>query len=74
MDGARLVPGPITVEVFGVVEKGATVKVNNRAVAVADDGSFARTVSIGPGNTSVAVEAAREGKKKTVRKFRLRTK
>jgi hypothetical protein len=72
-DGTRLVPGPNTVEVFGVVEKGATVKVNNRAVPVADDGSFSCTPWLGSTKATITVEATREGKKTTARNFRLRT-
>ena len=72
MDGAQLVPGPISVEVFGAVEKGATVKVNNRAVDVADDGSFACTESVGRGNTAITVETSRDGKKVAIRRFKLR--
>jgi hypothetical protein len=80
MAGVRLIPGPITVEVFGAVEKGAKVKVRNADVKVAEDGSFARLVSLGTPNTgtgsvTVAVEAEREGKKKTVSlEFRVREK
>jgi len=66
------VPGPISVEVFGAVEKGATVKVNNRAVDVADDGSFACTESLGRGNTAITVEASHDGKKVAIRRFKLR--
>ena len=76
--GTRLVPGPISVELFGAVEKGATVKVNNHAINVAEDGSFARSIWFGSPNkgpATITVEAEREGKKKTaVREFPVRTK
>ena len=74
MDGMRVCAGPITTEVTGVVEKGATVKVNGNDAAVANDGSFARMIFLDRGCTSITVEAALQGKKTTVRQFNLRGK
>ena len=76
--GTRLVPGPISVELFGAVEKGTTVKVNNHPINVAEDGAFARSVWIGTPNnaaTTLTIEAERDGKKKVAaRTFDVRIK
>ncbi len=80
MAGTRLIPGPIMAELFGVVEKGTKVKVKGAEVKVAEDGSFSRTVyfgnpSAGLNEVKVAIEAERDGRKKTVeRAFPVRTK
>jgi len=67
-DGTTVVEGPIAIEVRGLVEPGATVKVNGRAIAVSENGTFA--CRSGP---QVRIEAEREGKKKTtVRSFPVR--
>ena len=78
--GTRLVPGPISVELFGAVEKGTTVKLNNHPLNVAEDGSFARSVWLGTPNkgittVTITIEAERDGKKKSaVRQYPARTK
>jgi hypothetical protein len=78
MAETRLIPGPISLELFGAVEKGASVKINGGAAKVADDGSFARNVWLGtpgPSTATITVEVEREGKKKVAaRKFCVRNK
>jgi hypothetical protein len=56
------------VELRGVVEPGAKVKVNGRPVTVRPDGTF-----LALGSARIRVEVEREGKKKTaVRSFTVR--
>jgi hypothetical protein len=63
-----LVEGPITVELRGVVQAGAKVKLNGTPVAVQGDGTFLALA--GP---QIRIEAERDGKKKTmVRSFKVR--
>lgn len=67
-EGTMLVNGPVFVEVYGVVEPGATVKVDGQAVSVLPDHTFACRSS-----QNVRVEIERDGKKKTiVRAFSVR--
>lgn len=62
-EGAVLVEGPVAVEVRGVVQAGATVRVNNRPVEVAADGQFvART------GAQIRIEIEHQGKKKEIRR------
>jgi hypothetical protein len=72
-DGSTLVHGPIAVELRGVTQPGASVKVNGAAVEVRADGSFATLASPRPQKPEVRIEAEREGKKATVlRRFEIR--
>jgi hypothetical protein len=67
-DGATVVEGPISVEIRGITEPGAAVKVNGRAVEVSADGTFAAR-----GGGQLRVEAEQDGKQKTaVRSFTVR--
>jgi hypothetical protein len=50
----ELVPGPIVVEVYGAVEKGANVKVAGSPVEVASDGRF--VVRTAPSSKTSAIE------------------
>ena len=63
--GATLVNGPIAVEVRGVVQPGTTVKVSGRTVEVRPDGSFACLGSVRGDPGEIAIEAERDGKKRT---------
>jgi uncharacterized protein (DUF427 family) len=67
-ENATLVEGPIAVEVRGITEPGATVKVNGKPVTVESDGNFvART------GAQIRIEAEHGGKTKTiVRSFKVR--
>jgi hypothetical protein len=68
-DNVVLVEGPISVEVRGVVEPGAKVKVNGSPVTVHADGSF-----LALAGAQARVEVDREGKRKgIVRSFKVRT-
>jgi len=71
--GSTLVHGPIALEVHGVVQPGATVKVNGQAAEVRPDGRFAaRGGPRGP-RGEVRIEAEHNGKKKlAIRTFRVR--
>lgn len=71
--GATLIQGPILVEVRGVVEPNAVVKVNGRQIDVHPDGNFAcGTGPVGEGS-AIRVEAECGGKKNTaIRQFRVR--
>jgi hypothetical protein len=64
-DGSVVAEGPISIEVHGLTEPGATVRVNGQAIKVPADGAF--IFRSGP---NIRVEAERNGKKKTaVRDF-----
>lgn len=67
-EDAVLIEGPVAVEVRGVAEPGATVKVNGKPVAVAPDGSFlART------GAEIRIEVEHQGHKKQItRNFKVR--
>jgi uncharacterized protein (DUF427 family) len=67
-ENASLVEGPIAVEVRGITEPGATVRVNGSRVAVESDGNFvART------GAQIRIEAEHGGKKQTaLRSFKVR--
>ena len=67
-DGMTVVEGPIVIEIRGITEPGATVKVNGRAVNVAADGTF-----LCRAGHQIRIEAERDGKKKTaIRSFPVR--
>ncbi len=68
-DGSTVVEGPIVVEVWGITEPGAVVKVNGTPVDVAADGTF-----VGRAMHEAVVEAEHNGKKQTssMRRFVLR--
>ncbi len=71
-DGSVLVHGPVVVEVRGVAEPGATVKVNGHAVDVDARGRFACRAQPRGAAGEILVEAERGGKRKTaVRRFRV---
>lgn len=68
MEGSTLLEGPIAVEIRGIVEPGATVKINGRAVQLEPDGTFLDRQGAG-----VRIEVEHGGKKKTiVRNFKTR--
>ncbi len=71
--GSTLYDAPIAVELRGITEPGAVVKVNGHAVEVAPDGTFlARPSPLRPSG-EIRVEVQHQGKAKTVRKcFTLR--
>jgi len=68
--GSMLVPGPITVEVYGAVLPGTQVKVNGAEARVSAEGRFARSTGLSKSRPVVTVQVSREGKSKTlVRSF-----
>ena len=67
-ENATLVEGPIAVEVRGITEPGATVKVNGKPVTVETDGNF-----VARAGAQIRIEAEHGGKKQTaVRSFKVR--
>jgi len=65
-DGTTVVEGPIAVEVRGITEPGATVKVNGSVVEVLADGTFTRGGTFtGRAGQRIVIEAERNGKRKT---------
>ncbi|HUT91683.1 MAG TPA: glycoside hydrolase domain-containing protein [Thermoguttaceae bacterium] len=71
--GSTLINGPIVVEVRGIVEPGTTVTVGGRRAEVRADGTFACTAHPSGETGELAIEAEREGQKKsTVRRFEMR--
>ena len=69
-----MIPGPITVEVRGITEPDATVKVNGATVVVRPDGRFAKVIFVrAKEQAEITVEAEKDGKsKKHVRQFPVR--
>jgi hypothetical protein len=65
---SELVPGPIVVEVYGVVEKGATVRVPGEAVQVKPDGRFTARATLAPRRDTIEVVVDRDGRAKTFRR------
>ena len=74
-EGTPLIAGPITVEVRGITEPGATVKVNGGTVSVRPDGRFAKVVFVrAKEQAEITVEVEKDGKtKKHVRRFPVRS-
>jgi hypothetical protein len=71
--GSTLVDGPILVEVRGVVQPAAVVRVNARPVEVRPDGTFACGTSPTGREYTITVEAEYEGNRElAARRFRLR--
>lgn len=71
--GSTLINGPIVVEVRGIVEPRAAVKVGGRGVEVHADGTFACTARPSSETGELTIEAERDGRKKsTVRRFQVR--
>ncbi len=69
----ELVPGPISVEVYGVVEKGASVKVGGQNVTVAADGRFAARVSPSVKRDTLEIVVEKDSRRKVLRRqFRVR--
>jgi hypothetical protein len=69
----ELVPGPIVVEVYGVVEKGAQVNVSGRRVEIKPDGRFAARASLWQKRDTVEIIVEHNGHKKTLqRHFRVK--
>jgi hypothetical protein len=70
-EGTEIPAGPRLINVRGVVEPGAAVKVNGTPVPeVGEDGTFAAACF--PGGPTVTIEAAKEGRTRAVtRTFRL---
>ena len=73
-EGSTLIEGPILVELRGVTEPGAAVKVNGRTVTVRSDGTFScGTRPTGDGH-EIRIEAEHQGREKVaVRRFRVRS-
>jgi len=68
-----LPPGPIVVEIEGLVEPGAAVTMGGRPVEVGADGRFIARAFLSPRNETVEFTIARDGQKKTLRRhFRVR--
>ncbi|MBM4042156.1 MAG: DUF4091 domain-containing protein [Planctomycetes bacterium] len=73
MAGSTLVHGPICVELRGVTQPGASVKINGTPVAVGPDGCFATHVSPRGTRHEVRIEAEHNGRKAaTTRRFQAR--
>jgi hypothetical protein len=69
----EVVPGPIVVEVYGVVEKGASVKMGNSVVEVAPDGRFAARATLSSRTDRIEVAISHDGRTKILRRhFRVR--
>jgi len=69
----ELVPGPIVVEVFGVVEKGAAVKVEGRPVSLNPEGRFVVRAAPSSSDETIEVVVEHEGRRKTFsRHFRVK--
>jgi len=69
----ELVPGPIVVEVNGVVEKGASGKVAGKSVEVGADGRFAARTAPSSKNDSIEILIEnKSGTKLLTRHFRVR--
>jgi len=69
----ELVPGPIVVEVRGVVQTGATVNVSGKAVEVRPDGQFAARAALTPGHDTIEMVVEHNGRTKTLRRhFRVK--
>jgi hypothetical protein len=61
-------PGPILILVRGVVEKGATVRVQGEEARIKVDGTFAAHVFVSPGKEEIIVEAEIGADKKLIRR------
>jgi len=71
---SELVPGPIAVEVFGAVEKGAAVKVAGSPVEVAADGRFAARATPSSKTGGIEIVVEHDGRGKSIqRHFRIRS-
>ena len=69
----ELVPGPIVVEVHGVVEPGATLRVFGERVQVGSDGGFVARAGLSPGHDTIEIVVEKDGRSKTLRRhFRVR--
>jgi hypothetical protein len=72
MEGSELIPGPIVVEIRGVVEEGAEVEVDGKRVQV-KDGRFTATTSANEAKKEVTVEISKGDMKKVIeRRFQVR--
>jgi hypothetical protein len=68
-EGTTLINGPLNSEVYGLVEPGATVKINGKPIMVSTDHTFA--CPVWPNKFRVEIE--HEGKQKTIsREFSVR--
>ncbi len=73
-EGSALIEGPINVEVYGITEPGATVKLNGRNVPVQPDGIFATVTRPVGDECAIRIEAEHSGQRKqTVRYFSIKT-
>lgn len=62
----EVVSGPILILVRGVVEKGASVRIQNVDIEVNSDGTFAGHAFVSGGTPNVAIEVELAGKKKQI--------
>jgi hypothetical protein len=71
--GSTLLRSHVVIEVHGVTEPGATVKINGRGTDIRDDGTFTCRASVYGDKQELRIEAEREGKTNTtIRRFLLR--
>ena len=61
-------PGPILILVRGIVEKGATVRVQGEEARIKADGTFAAHAFVSPGREEIIVEAEIGADKKLIRR------
>ena len=64
----KVFPGPILILVRGVVERGASVKIEGNEIEVNPDGTFAGHAFVSPGHQEVTIEAEMNGSVKKIRR------
>lgn len=70
---SELVPGPIVVEIFGIVEPGASVQVFGQNLPLGSDGGFVARTGLSPGRDTIEILIQKEGRSKRLRRhFRVR--
>lgn len=69
----ELVTGPPVVKIYGVVESGATVRINGREAIINSDGSFLARTGLSRSNNILKVEVEKNGELKLIeREFKIR--
>jgi len=72
LENTELVPGPMTVEIYGATRPGTKVEGNCR-IFMSEDGSFRGIAGVSPKRAEIRLTFSREGRKKEViRRFRVR--